>query len=348
MTASQTPATAQVPEPDAAETGHAGRFDRVPGFGRPTARFVYWWTVALLAANVGIVATGGAVRLTGSGLGCPTWPRCTDDSFVPHGALGVHGVIEFGNRMLTWVLTIIAIGAFIAVLRYARSVRRDKWLVTLLALGIPFQGVIGGITVLTKLNPWVVALHFVLSMVLVSGATVLVYRLRPNSAPPQAAGPRIRLGRQLAWLQYLVTWAVIYLGTVVTGSGPHAGDTEAPRNGLAPDHATQLHADAVFVLIGLAVAITVFARVLQLPERRTAYTFVGLLTLQGVIGVVQYNTGLPIVLVIAHMAVSALLLITATWLILQFTMRTSAADDIPADAVEPTAGQRWSPAGEAR
>ncbi|MGC4963630.1 COX15/CtaA family protein [Gordonia sp. DT218] len=299
-----------------------GRFARLPGFGRPTARFVYWWAVALLVANVGIVSTGGAVRLTGSGLGCPTWPRCTDDSFVPHEALGVHGVIEFGNRMLTWVLTIVAIAAWVAVLRYARSARRDKWLVTLLALGIPFQGVIGGITVLTKLNPWVVSLHFVLSMVLVSGATVLVYRLRPDAPPPPPVGPGTRLGRSLAVLQYLVTWATIYLGTVVTGSGPHAGDTEARRNGLAPDHATQLHADAVFVLIGLAVAAAVFTRALRLPEQRTAYTFLGLIAVQGILGVVQYNTGLPIALVIAHMTVSAMLLIVATWMILQFGTRT--------------------------
>ncbi|MYR05687.1 heme A synthase [Gordonia sp. SID5947] len=314
-----------------AQTG-SGRFARVPGFGRPTARFVYWWAVALLVANVGIVATGGAVRLTGSGLGCPTWPRCTDDSFVPHQALGVHGVIEFGNRMLTWVLTIVAIATWMAVLRYVRSARRDKWLVTLLALGIPFQGVIGGITVLTKLNPWVVSLHFVLSMVLVSGATVLVFRMRPNAPPPAPAEPGTRVGRSLAWLQYLATWAAVYLGTVVTGSGPHAGDTEAPRNGLAPDQATQLHADAVFVLIGLAIAVTVFTRALRLPQQRTAYTFLGVIALQGILGVVQYNTGLPIALVIAHMTVSAVLLIVATWMILQFGTRT-VTDDEPAAAV---------------
>ncbi|MGV9711210.1 COX15/CtaA family protein [Gordonia sp. NPDC003424] len=331
MTASPTSSTA---EPAPAPSRAPGRFDRIPGFGRPTARFVYWWAVALLVANVGIVATGGAVRLTGSGLGCPTWPRCTGDSFVPHEALGVHGVIEFGNRMLTWVLTVVAIATWIAVWRRVGSTRSDRWLVTLLALGIPFQGVIGGITVLTKLNPWVVSLHFVLSMVLVSGATVLVWRLRPDAPAPPAPTPALRLGRVLAWLQYLVTWAAIYLGTVVTGSGPHAGDAEAPRNGLAPDHATQLHADAVFVLIGLSVAIAVFTHVMDLPARRTAYRFIGLIALQGIVGVVQYNTDLPVVLVIIHMTVSALLLIGATKLVLEFG--SGAGDDatpVPASAV---------------
>lgn len=315
MTASPTSSTAG---PAPTETRPAGRFDRIPGFGRPTARFVYWWAVALLVANVGLVATGGAVRLTGSGLGCPTWPRCTGDSFVPHEALGVHGAIEFGNRMLTWVLTVVAIATFIAVWRRAASTRRDRWLVTLLALGIPFQGVIGGITVLTKLNPWVVSLHFILSMALVSGATVLVHRLRPDAPAAPTTTPALRLGRVLAWLQYLVTWTVIYLGTVVTGSGPHAGDAEAPRNGLAPAHATQLHADAVLLLTGLSVAIVVFTHVMSLPARRTAYRFLGLIAIQGVVGVVQYNTDLPVVLVIIHMTLSALLLIGATKLILEF------------------------------
>ena len=293
----------------------------IPGFGRPTARFVHRWAIALLISNVGIVATGGAVRVTGSGLGCPTWPRCTDESFVPHGELGVHGAIEFGNRMLTWVLIVIAIATWVAVLRFAGSARRDKWLVTLIALGIPFQGVIGGITVLTQLNPWVVALHFLLSMALVSAATVLVYRMRPyptpvapessdSDAPPTATR---RLGIYLAWLVYLVTWGTIYLGTVVTGSGPHAGDADAPRNGLDPDNATQLHADAVFALVGLAIAALVYARVFARPQQRSAVVFMLLLLLQGLIGFVQFATDLPVALVIAHMFGSALLLIGATW-----------------------------------
>jgi len=311
-----------------------GAMSRVPGFGVPTSRFVFRWAIALLVANVGIVATGGAVRLTGSGLGCPTWPQCTDNSFVPHQALGYHGAIEFGNRMLTWVLIAIAIAAFTAVWRHAGSTRADRWLVLVLALGIPFQGVIGGITVLTDLNPWVVALHFLLSMALVSGSTVLVYRTRlttPVQPEPARSAAVTRLGRQLAWITYVATWVTIYLGTVVTGSGPHAGDANAPRNGLAPDNATQLHADAVFVLIGLALALLVFTRVMKLPQQRVALTFAGLLALQGVIGAVQYATDLPIALVIAHMIGSAALLIGATWLVLEFTP-TAARDTAPETA----------------
>lgn len=295
-----------------------GRFARVPGFGAPTARFVHRWTVALLIANVGIVLTGGAVRLTGSGLGCPTWPQCTSGSFVPHQALGYHGAIEFGNRMLTWVLVAIAVATWVAVWRAADSSRRNRTMATLLALGVPFQGVIGGITVLTDLNPWVVSLHFLLSMLLVSGATVLVFRTttRPRqSAPP---GGATSTGQVLSWLLYGLTWVTIYLGTVVTGSGPHAGDAQAPRNGLSPGQVTQLHADAVFVLIGLAVAALVLTRVAALPQSRAALIYVGLLAAQGIIGGVQYATDLPILLVVLHMLGSALLLIGATWLVLSF------------------------------
>ncbi len=297
------------------------------GFARPTARFVFGWALASLVANIGIIGTGGAVRLTGSGLGCPTWPECTSGSVVPHQALGIHGVIEFGNRMLTWVLVVVAIATLVAVWRSIRSTRTDRWLAVLLALGIPFQAVIGGITVLVKLNPWIVSLHFLLSMVLVSIATWLVFRTRPNPPLRSPARPALVLGRYLSVVVYLATWVTIYLGTVVTGSGPHAGDANAPRNGLAPDNATQLHADAVFVLIGLAVALAIVAAVLQLTQRRATLHFLGLIALQGVVGVVQYLTDLPLALVIIHMLVSAGLLVGATWLILDFGYTTTGSDD---------------------
>ncbi|QTI67072.1 COX15/CtaA family protein [Gordonia polyisoprenivorans] len=323
-TSEKTPAAADRPAPVA--TTRSG-LARVPGFGRPTIRFVHRWAIALLVANVGIVVTGGAVRLTGSGLGCPTWPQCTDGSFVPHEAMGYHAAIEFGNRMLTWVLTIIAIAAVVAVWRQASSQRRNRVLVVLLALGIPFQGVVGGITVLTDLNPWVVSLHFLLSMLLVSGATVLVFRTSPYPRESAVAGIAARVGLIMAWLVYAVTWIAIYLGTVVTGSGPHAGDVHAHRNGLTPSQTTQLHADSVFVLIGLAIAIVVITRVMRMPQSRAALTYAGLLVLQGIIGMVQYFTDLPILLVLLHMLGSGLLLIGATWLVLWFRLSDSPSGD---------------------
>jgi cytochrome c oxidase assembly protein subunit 15 len=147
-------------------------------------RFIAW---ASLVCQVLLIGTGGAVRLTGSGLGCPTWPRCTDDSFVSTPEMGVHGVIEFGNRLLTFVLTLVVILAFLAVLRI-RKVRPELFRITLVqGLSIPFQAVLGGITVLTGLNPYIVGAHFVVSVVLVALTTVLVYRVLHGPRGTRAA-----------------------------------------------------------------------------------------------------------------------------------------------------------------
>ena len=137
---------------------------------------VFAW--ASLVSQIVIIGTGGAVRLTGSGLGCPTWPRCTEDSFISTPEMGIHGIIEFGNRLLTFVLAIIAIVMFLLLLRLRRERPELFRLSVALGLGIPGQAVIGGITVLTNLNPWVVGLHYVLSLVLVGLAAVLLYRVR--------------------------------------------------------------------------------------------------------------------------------------------------------------------------
>lgn len=294
------------------------------GFRVPTLRFLHAWAIANLAANILLVVTGGAVRVTGSGLGCPTWPQCGDGKYTP--PLSYHGVIEFGNRMLTWVLIAIAIATWVAAMRYRPADKTARILATLVALGIPLQGVIGGITVLTKLNPWIVALHFLLTIAIISLATWLVYRTRSSDPAGRAdpadevALPRdsviARLSVALAWAVYAVTWTTIYLGTVVTGSGPHSGDEDSHRNGLDPAWATQLHADGVWTLVGLGLAVLLLAVIAHLQMRRAAWWFAGLLVLQGVIGYVQYATGLPILLVILHMLGSALLMVGATLLVL--------------------------------
>lgn len=156
-------------------------------FANPSRSFVVRWAWASLIANIGIIVTGAVVRLTESGLGCPTWPRCTAQSFVPHQSLGIHGAIEFGNRLLTYVLVVVAVATWIAVWRWAGSTRALRQLATALALGIPLQGVIGGITVLTNLNPWIVALHLLLSFALVSGAVLLIVRASEST---EAEAPR--------------------------------------------------------------------------------------------------------------------------------------------------------------
>ncbi len=269
---------------------------------------------ASLVANVVIVVTGGAVRLTGSGLGCPTWPRCTEESFTPHGELTLHAAVEFGNRLLTFVLVAVAVATFVAAWQ---SRRRELRLVALgLALGIPAQAVIGGITVLTDLNPWIVSFHLLCSMAMI-GLAVVFLRLVDTDGPlPPATAPRPV--RALAWSTFAAGWAVLYVGTIVTGSGPHAGDEESPRNGLDPLQFSQLHADLVFLLLGLTIGLLfVLAATGASATARKAATLLLVTELaQGTIGFVQYFTDLPILLVGFHMLGAALISATLTWAVL--------------------------------
>ncbi|GAB4056916.1 COX15/CtaA family protein [Catellatospora paridis] len=251
--------------------------------------------LAGLVGNIGIVITGGAVRLTGSGLGCPTWPKCTEDSYTATQAMGINGAIEFGNRLLTFVLSAIAIALVVAVWRHAR-LRRPA---VILALGIPGQGVVGGITVLTDLNPYVVGLHFLLSAAMIGGS----YLLWQRTATRPAAEPGAARLRPLTWALTAASAAVVVIGVVVTGSGPHAGDEKAHRTGLNPEMISQLHVDAVFLMLGLAVACWFAARaVTAAPMARSATILLAVLLAQGAIGFVQYFTHLPALLVGAHMA----------------------------------------------
>jgi cytochrome c oxidase assembly protein subunit 15 len=265
------------------------------------ARYLWPLAVANLVANIGIVVTGGAVRLTGSGLGCPTWPRCTDESYVAHGELGLHGAIEFGNRLLTFALAAIAVACFLAALgaRHRRATR----LSFVIGLGIPLQAVIGGITVLTDLNPWIVSGHFLLSMAMVMVCIALLDELR---SPDRSAAPP--LPRALAWATLASGWVVLYLGTVVTGAGPHAGDTESPRNGLDPATVSHVHAISVYVLVALTVALLLVALRGGHPwlARVTGLVLV-IELLQGVLGWVQYWLDLPVALVALHMLGAGLL-----------------------------------------
>jgi len=284
--------------------------------------------LASLIANAALVVTGAAVRLTGSGLGCPTWPRCTDGSYTTTAAMGVHGVIEFGNRLLGIALGVIALACFVVAL-LERPRRRQLILLSLaVGLGIPGQGVVGGITVLTDLNPWVVGLHFLLSMALVAGAYALWRRTAEGDGArrPLVPGPL----RTLARLTALVAAAVVVLGVVVTGSGPHAGDENAKRNGLDPERIAQAHADAVFLLIGLSVALWFALRALGAPGTtvRAAAVLVLVELGQGLIGFVQYSTHLPVVLVGTHM-LGATLVWIATLAVL-WSLRVRPADPIAA------------------
>jgi cytochrome c oxidase assembly protein subunit 15 len=272
--------------------------------------------VTSLVANIVIVATGAAVRLSDSGLGCPTWPRCTDRSLVAHRALGIHGVIEFGNRMLGVVLALIALVTFLAAVRF-RPVRRDvRVLALVLALGVPAQALIGGVTVRTDLNPWVVSLHLLTSLLMVALAVVLVRRVKEEDRPPRPTVPpfAVLLGRATV----AVGAVVLYLGTVVTGSGPHAGDRHSHRNGLDPRSVSELHANAVFLFVGLTIGCLVTFRATNAPERavRAVTTLLGVELVQGAVGFTQYFTGLPAGIVEVHVVGASLVAGCLGWLLM--------------------------------
>ena len=293
--------------------------------------------LANAVANGLIVVTGGAVRLTGSGLGCPTWPRCTSESFVATPELAGHGVIEFGNRLLTFVLAAVAIATVVAVWR---SSRRDlRPLAALTFLGIPAQALLGGVTVLTGLNPWTVAAHFLVSAGLVALATTLWLRSRePGVGRPLLRRPFVLL----TWGIAAATAAVLVLGTIVTGSGPHSGDVDeadvptGDRMGFDPELMSQLHADVVFLLVGLTIALLVALHATDAPGRvrRAARDLLIVELAQGVIGYVQYFTHLPIALVLLHMLGAVLTTAFAARLV--WSVR-GPASDVPLHAPAPQA-----------
>ena len=275
--------------------------------------------LASMIANVVIVVTGGAVRLTGSGLGCPTWPSCTDDSLTPTREYAAHGIIEFANRQLTFVLVAVVL----ATLAVAVLARRQVKLAALLAASIPAQAVLGGITVLTNLNPWTVAAHFLLSMLIIAVAFALWWRVRDRPAASSGAPPAVSSGvrpaasgslRAAAWTIVALTAAVLAIGTVVTGSGPHAGDEGATRRiGFDPASVSQLHADVVMLLIGVSLGFAVLAQAAgaSQPLRRAGWLLLAVELAQGLIGYLQYFTHVPAVLVGFHMLGACLVWLAA-------------------------------------
>ncbi|MBQ1073445.1 COX15/CtaA family protein [Micromonospora sp. C31] len=261
---------------------------------------------ANIVANVAIVVTGGAVRLTASGLGCPTWPRCTDESYTTTPEMGVHGVIEFGNRLLTFVLVLIAGATLLAALLHRPRRRGVVPLAVAVVLGIVAQAVIGGITVRMQLHPSIVGIHFVVSMLLLLASYALWRRVDEPDGPAVPLVPASI--RTLVRITVAASAAVIVVGVAVTGSGPHAGDADAVRNGLDPETISQVHADLVFLLVGLSLALWLALRAVGAPARSVRAAGVLLLVelAQGVVGFVQYFTDLPAVLVGAHMLGSCL------------------------------------------
>lgn len=262
-----------------------------------------------LASQILIVVTGGLVRLTGSGLGCPTWPKCTDDSLITVPEMGLHGVIEFGNRLLTFILIIIALLTFITVMRLGRGNRKGLvWPSLALGLGIVAQALLGGITVLTGLNPWVVGAHFVVSGILIAIAAMLVWRVYK----PSESSKSNRTG--LSWLVLVVGWISVLVGIVVTGAGPHAGDAKTPRNGLDLEIWQHLHSYPGYLMLALIVVQLWLSRkeLAKLSSKITAGLFVASV-IQAIIGVAQARLGVPPFLVAAHMLGASVIIALLTF-----------------------------------
>ncbi|MCX4694003.1 heme A synthase [Streptomyces sp. NBC_01408] len=308
-------------------------FTYLAGRWTPSPRTVRRAALAALFMSVAIVVTGGAVRLTGSGLGCDTWPKCTDDSLIATPAQGFHGAIEFGNRMLTYVLC-AAVGWVILAARSAKP-----WRTILTKLGwtqfviVMANAVLGGITVMTGLNPYSVAGHFLLATALITVTTVTWQRTAEgDTAPrPRVPGPV----RKLSWAMLAATFVLIAAGTVVTGSGPHAGDSsEIKRMPFDWETTAHTHAAAAWLVCALAVAMWLVLRVVDAPAdtRDRARDLLIVLLAQGAVGYVQLVTELPELLVGAHMLGSCLVWIAVLRLALSLRERPAGRAEVPAQA----------------
>ncbi|MFA7266771.1 MAG: COX15/CtaA family protein [Candidatus Nanopelagicales bacterium] len=282
-----------------------------------TGRVPTWLRIVFMAnlvAQTGIVLTGGLVRLTGSGLGCPTWPQCAPGSYIPTAEQEqeFHKYIEFGNRTLTFLLGIIAIAALAGAFAWNRRNRKANgisrrpivWLAAVPLVGTLAQAILGGITVLTGLNPLSVSTHFMVSAVLIALSLLLVVRGNENGDEPLTVlvHPAIRV---LSWVMVAVGFVVLVLGTLVTGSGPHSGDADVEHR-LPFDVRTisWLHADAVLLFIGLMIGLLVALKVSDAPARavKRAWILIAIALAQGLVGYAQYFTGVPWLLVLLHLA----------------------------------------------
>ncbi|MEW1708198.1 COX15/CtaA family protein [Microbacterium sp. NPDC089190] len=274
-------------------------------------------------AEVLIIGTGGAVRLTGSGLGCPTWPRCTPDSLVNTPEMGIHGIIEFGNRTLTGLVGILALAVVVLVWRM-RHERRVLFVLSLIVLGgIIAQAVVGGITVLTGLNPFIVGFHYVASVVLVAVCAAFLVRMY------QPAGPRtLSVPRWFAGLVHATTGVLaltIGFGVLTTGAGPHSGDEASVRNGFDAQVLEHVHAWPGYALFALTLVVVVAAWRLRLPVRRWATALLAVELVQIAVGLYQARNGLPEIAVGTHMVLAALAAATMTVVVLRLKTPVVAA-----------------------
>ena len=265
-------------------------------------------TGLLLFLQSALVITGGAVRVTGSGLGCPTWPECTPGSYTPVAGQAegqLHAWIEFGNRLLTFALFFAAVATLIAIFRAGR--RDLRLLGATQILGILGQGVLGGITVLTNLNPLAVGSHLLLSILLIAAATSL--HSRRHHPYVRTSSSELHISR-ISLIHTALAFIAISIGTLVTGSGPHAGDIDAPRLNFAITTITRVHSASVWLLMIVSISF-LLRKNLNFETKRWLRIFIALAICQGALGYIQYFLGVPEGLVALHLLGSVLVWIAA-------------------------------------
>lgn len=275
------------------------------------ARALAW---ASLVTEVIIVGTGGSVRLTASGLGCPDWPQCTPGSLIPTPELGYHAIIEFSNRTMSGIVAVVALLMFLSVIRLRKSGPRLFWLSFALGVLVLVQAGIGGITVLSSLESYVVGLHFLLSAIMVMLAAALVWDISLTGRPREALP---RWLRALAWLTAALVGITVIVGILTTGSGPHAGDVDTPRNGLPTELLEHLHAWPAYATLGLTVLLVLVAwRAGFSATRNLALWLLGAEFLQIAIGLYQSRNGLPSLAVGVHLVLACVLVALMTAVVL--------------------------------
>ncbi|TDD46521.1 heme A synthase [Nonomuraea terrae] len=298
----------------------------------PTTRSMRGWAMASVVVNAGIAVTGAGVRVTGSGLGCPTWPRCTPDSFIPvaHPEVSmINMAVEFGNRLLTFLVLAVGAACVIAALRLAprrRSLLRLAWLQP---AGIVLQALWGGVVVNTLLNPFTVGMHFVFSVGLISACWLLYVRAGEGDGPLRRVVHRDV--RRLGHVLVAATFALVVAGVVVSGTGPHSGDEMASRFDLDIEAMARLHADVAYLVVGLTFALLFALHVSGAPRaaRRAAGAALAVELAQGVIGYTQWFLAVPAMLVLLHVLGSTLVWISV--LRATTSLRTREPEPLPAD-----------------
>ncbi|WP_344873785.1 COX15/CtaA family protein [Nonomuraea antimicrobica] len=299
-------------------------------FWTPTTRSMRGWAMASVVVNAGITVTGAGVRVTASGLGCPTWPRCTPDSFIPvaHPEVSpLNMAVEFGNRLLTFLVLAVGVACVLAALRLAprrTSLVRLAWLQP---VGIVAQALWGGLVVNTMLNPFTVGTHYLISSGLIAACWLLYARAGEGDGPVLrvAHGDIRRLGHGLL----AAVFALLVIGVVVSGTGPHSGDAMASRFDLDIEAVARLHADMAYVVVGLTFALLFALHVTNAPRpaRRAAMGLFGVELLQGVIGYTQYFLAVPAALVLLHVLGSTVVWIAALRVVT--SLRTRDRTDSP-------------------